>query len=132
MRQLFRIYIPSAAIIYTLTMLVVAIVNLILGCPHQSNWFAVELMGFIIGSEVIDAVLSKIPFKTRIGYLIADYIAMYALLLIIAYFGFWFHFDAWHLILSTVLFALFSWLLHRYYGIALKIEADEINQKLKK
>jgi hypothetical protein len=94
--------------------------------------FLLELLGLVISLEIIDYLLSRMEFRSKILYYCVEFLLMYLCFLAFSYLGRWFGFSAAHLLtFSGMLTGLFL-LLHLYDYLLLRTEADSINQNLLK
>lgn len=121
-----------AVLSYTSVVVLLSIIFLSHGAFLISCVFLLELLGLVISLEIIDYLLSKIEFRSRILYLCIEFSLMYLCFLAFSYLAKWFGFSIAHLLLSSGMFAGLFLLLHLYDYILLRTEADSINQKLLK
>ena len=130
MRILFNIHVTRAAVTFSLTVVIVAAVNLLGGHPQADYVFLYEVMGMIAALEGIDCLISKLQFKTRFAYTACEFFVMYAVYLICAYLGRWCSFRLENFIICTLMFLALFVLIHWSYHMALKNDADAINRRL--
>ncbi len=127
MKQLIKIYLPSACITFTLSMLGTTILNLINGYSYQSNGWILVLFGFIVVIDLIDLCLSYINFNSYKAYFVVELILTYTLLLAAGYFGHWFSFTANSIISVSVVLLMVYCCVHGYFYKRARMEAEAIN-----
>lgn len=128
MKQIIKVYLPSACITFTLSMLSTTILNLIKGYPYQSNSWILALFGFIVIIDLIDLGLSYINFNSYKTYFVLELILTYSLLLAAGYLGHWFSFTLVSLISVSIIYLLVYCCVHGYFYKMRSYEAEEINQ----
>ena len=132
MNKMWNVYISRAAVAFTTVLIFTALFNLVQGNTRGDYIFLLELLGFIAVIEMIDYVMAKFQFKSQAMYFVFVFTLMYLCFLAFSYFGDWFRFTIGHFFLFSLVFVILFWLLHLYYRLALKSDATEINNKLKK
>lgn len=132
MNKRWNVYISRAAVAFTTVLIFTALFNLVQGNVQGDYIFPLELLGFIAVIEIIDYVMAKFQFKFQATYFASIFILMYLCFLAFSYFGNWFRFTIGHFFLFSMVFVILFWLLHLYYRFALKSDAADINNKLKK
>ena len=130
MKQIIKIYLPSACITFTLSMLGTTILNLINGYSYQNNGWILVLFGFIAVIELIDYGLSYVDFRSYKAYFIVELILTYALMLAAGYFGHWFSFTLVSLTSVSIIYLLVYCCVHAYFYKMRSYEAEEINELL--
>lgn len=128
MERIFKIYLPSTAMTFSATILCACILNLMEGYGALSNWWILQLFGYILTIEVVDMLLENVEFKSYLGYFVTETVIAYGLLLAFGYFGRWFSFTVGRLLPVTVIFLLIYAGIHRYFYQMAKNDADEINR----
>lgn len=131
MKKIHKIYIPSIAITFTLTVLYSCIWNLISGSSMSDYfYFLLEFLVYLVGTVIIDAILNRIDFKNNFSYFFTELIVLYLFMLLFAYCGNWFTFTFSTLFPLTLFFVATVGYIYYYFYKSWKIEADEINQLL--
>lgn len=132
MERFRNIYLPSAAIGFTLTILCVSVLNLLEGYEYQSNWWIVQVFAYIVALEILDMGLGKIEFKKYITYFVTETALGYVLLFaVFGYFGNWFSYTPGRIVQVTAIYLLISIYIHYYFYRRAKRSAEEINALLK-
>ena len=130
MNRFLKTYIPSAAITFTATILLVSLLNLISGYEYQSNVWLWELFTFIVLIDAVDFLLAKINFKSYTAYYLTELIITYVIMLVVGYAGNWFAFTAFELLRTTAIYLSVFSLVHLYFYRRAKGNAEEINKYL--
>lgn len=132
MERIRNIYLPSTAITFTAVILCVSVLNLLEDCEYQSNIWILEVFGYIVFMECMDALICRIEFKHYFGYFFAEAVVGYAVLFgIFGYFGNWFSYTSVRIVQVTVMYLLILAFVHYYFYRRSKSSADEINEMLK-
>lgn len=132
MERIRNIYLPSTAITFTAVILCVSVLNLFEGCEYQNNIWILEVFGYIVFMEFIDALICRIEFKHYFGYFCVEAAAGYALLFgVFGYFGNWFPYTPIRILQVVVIYLLILGYVHYYFYRRSKRSADEINEMLK-
>ena len=132
MTKVFNTYANRAAYSFSFAVIFVTAFKLISGNAICNLLFFIELLGLIVCIELIDYILSKFQFKSRILYLTVEFCMMYVFFFIFSYLGQWFTFSLLSQSIFSCVFFLFFLLIHLYDHIILQNEATRINSKLKK
>nr|WP_319487750.1 DUF3021 family protein [uncultured Caproiciproducens sp.] len=132
MNKMWNVYLSRAAAAFTASFVFTALFNMMQGNMQGNYIFSLELLGFIVVIEIIDYVMAKFQFKSQAIYFISVFTLMYLCFLAFSYFGNWFRFTIGHFFLFSLVFVILFLLLHLYYRLALKSDAANINNKLKK
>lgn len=130
MRMLFSTHVTRAAVTFSLSVVVVAAVNLLGGHSQVEYVFLLEVLGFTAVLEGIDCLVAKLQFKTRFAYTACEFAVMYAVYLACAYLGHWFGYRPENFVICTLIFLALFVLIHWSYHMALKNDADTINRRL--
>ncbi len=130
MKQILKIYIPSACITFTMTVIFTCILNLFQGYTAMNNTWFLQLLGFILVIDVIDFAFGYVNFKSYRVYFITELILTYAVMLLFGYFGYWFVFTAQKILTVTVLFLVIYSCIQSYFRRMSHMQADEINKLL--
>ena len=130
MNKVWNTYISRVALTFTLAVIFTVLFNLINGNTQGDYVFLLELLGFITFIEIIDYLLTKFSFKSRVAYLSLEFTTMYICFLVFSFWGHWFNFTGVGIILFSFIFLILFLLVHLYYYFALKSEAETINNKL--
>ena len=130
MRYLFNVHVTRAAVTFSLSVVIVAAVNLLSGHPQVDYFFLYEVMGMIAALEGIDCLIAKLQFKTRFAYTACEFVIMYAVYLACAYLWRWFGYRPENFVICTLIFVALFALIHWSYHMALKNDADTINRRL--
>ena len=130
MNKVWNTYISRVALTFTLAVLFTVLFNLINGNTQGDYIFLLELFGFITFIEILDYLLTKFSFKSRLAYLSLEFTTMYIFFFAFSFWGHWFNFTGMGLILFSFIFLILFLLVHLYYYFALKSEAETINNKL--
>lgn len=117
---------------YTSAVILLSVTFLFIGKDSIRCIFLLELLGLIVSLEGIDYFISKIEFHLRIAYLSAEFLLMYLCFLAFSYFGTWFGFRMEYIILFSGIFVVLFLLLHLYEYVFRRMEANKMNQNLKK
>jgi len=132
MERIRNVYLPSAAIGFTLTILFVSVLNLVEGYEYQSNWWIVQVFAYIVVLEILDMALGKIEFKKYSTYFVVETVLGYLLLLgVFGYFGNWFSFTPRRIAQVTAIYLLVAGYIHYYFYRRARSNAEEINALLK-
>lgn len=132
MERIRTIYLPSTAITFTAVMLCVSIMNLLEGCEYQNNIWILEVFGYIVFMEFMDALICRIEFKHYLSYFFSEAIVGYAVLLgAFGYFGNWFSYTPFRIAQVTVIYLFILAYVHYYFYRRSKSSAEEINEMLK-
>lgn len=121
------------SIAFTICTLLSSINNILQG--YDSNGFCaflLELFLFLILAQGLDRLISLINFKSFQMYFFAETLLLYPVFIGSAWLGHWFSFHIENLIRYTVIYLLAMLILHVYYYIISKKQADTINQLLKR
>ena len=130
MNKVWNTYISRVTLTFTLSVLFTVIFNLINRNTQGDYIFLLKLFGFIAFIEIIDYLLTKFSFKSRLAYLSLEFTTMYFCFLVFSFWGHWFNFTGVGIILFSFIFLILFLLVHLYYYFALKSEAETINNKL--
>ncbi|MEE1257872.1 MAG: DUF3021 family protein [Lachnospiraceae bacterium] len=130
MKQIFKIYIPSACISFTLTALLTCISNLLQGNAGIYNAWFLQMFAFIVVVDILDFALGYINFKSYFAYLITEFALTYIAMLGFCYFGNWFSFSLHNLVLISIIFVIVYSSVHFYFYKMSHMQADEINSLL--
>lgn len=132
MKRIINIYLPSAAMTFTMVLLGVSVLNLAEGCKYQNNIWILEVFGCIVLMEFLDVLLGKIEFKRYLSYFCAEAAAGYVLLFVVfGYFGNWFSYTPGRIAQITVMYLLVLACVHYYFYYRAKSSADEMNRMIK-
>lgn len=131
MEKIWKVYLPSLALTFTAVVLCTSVLNLLEGYEALSNWWILQLFGYILVVEMLDALLGRIEFRSYRGYFLTEAVISYGWMLAFGYFGNWFSFTGGMLLYITVLFFLIFGGVHIYFCRRAKNDADEINRMLK-
>lgn len=132
MERIRNTYLPSAAIGFTLTILSVSVLNLMEGNECQSNWWILEVFGYIIVLQLLDTLLDRIDFRSYFAYFVTEAVLGYGLLVVVfGYVGNWFSFTPIKIVQVTVLYILILAYIHFYFYRRAQRNAEEINELLK-
>ncbi len=94
--------------------------------------YVLQLFVYLVLMRVLEvAVINKIDFKKYVHYLLTELSAYYMIMLIFAYFGKWFSFNAGNLFWSTVIFWAIGGYMHYHFYAIRKTDAEEINDLLR-
>lgn len=124
-------YLPSLALTFTAVILCMSVLNLTRGYETLSYRWILQLCGYILVVEAVDAVLGRIEFKSYMGYFLAEAVISYGGMLAFGWLGNWFSFTAGSLFTVTVMFFLIFGAVHLYFIRRAKSNADEINRMLR-
>lgn len=130
MKKIWKVYLPSSALTFTAVVLCTSAQNLLVGYEALSNRWILQLFGYILVVEVMDALLGKIEFGSYRGYFLTEAVISYGWMLAFGYFGNWFSFTGRMLVYITILFFLIFGGIHVYFYRRTKNDADEINRML--
>ena len=132
MNHIKKVRIPSTRIVFTLTILCSCIWNIARGIYLNGfAFFVLEFFAFLVVMQTISAFIGKINFKKYIHYFLTEMLIYYGALLLFAYFGQWFSFEAGNLLLTTVIFWAIGVYVHHYFCSIQRAEAEEINKLLR-
>lgn len=131
MKQIFKIYIPSACITFTLTALLTCISNLLQGNVGIYNAWFLQMFAFIVVIDILDFALGNINFKSYFMYFITELVISYSAMLGFGYLGNWFSFTLYNLIIISILFLIVYGCVHFYFYKMSHMQADEINSLLR-
>ena len=132
MKQIFKIYIPSACITFTLTALLTCISNLLKGNAGIYNAWFLQMFAFIVVVDILDFALGYINFKSYLAYFTTEFVLAYIAMLGFGYLGNWFSFTLHNLILTSIIFVSVYSSVHFYFYKISHMQADEINNLLAK
>lgn len=127
MERILKTYMPSAALTFTLTLLVTCIWNLCSGYEFLSSWWILQVLGFIVIVEIMDYLLGMINFQRYWTYFLAETLLAYGVMLIFAYFGGWFSFTPGRIFEVTVIFFIICFCIHGYFRKRAERNVEEIN-----
>ena len=129
MRKL-NVFVSRAALSFTVVVVFSACFNLVGGNSQGNYQFILEMFGLAICLGLIDTLVSRIEFHSKLLYICFEFSLMYVCFLIFAFLGHWFGFVLKNLLLFSAAFLLFYLLLHFYDYVVLQAKAREINNKL--
>lgn len=133
MERIKNIYLPSAAITFTMVLVFVSLQNLWMGYEYQSNIWILEVFGYIFSMEVVDALIGRIEFRHYLSYFAVEAVIGYVLLFaVFGYFGDWFSYTPGSVLQATILYLLILSFIHYYFYSRSKSSANEINEMLNK
>ncbi len=132
MKQIFKIYIPSACITFTLTAVLTCISNLLQGNAGIYNAWFLQMFAFIVVIDVLDFVLGYINFKSYLAYFATEFVLAYIAMLGFGYLGNWFSFTLHNLIITSIIFVIVYSSVHSYFYKMSHMQAEEINNLLAK
>ena len=132
MKQIFKIYIPSACITFTLTAVLTCISNLLQGNAGIYNAWFLQMFAFIVVIDVLDFVLGYINFKSYLAYFATEFVLAYIAMLGFGYLGNWFSFTLHNLIITSIIFVIVYSSVHSYFYKMSHMQAEEINNLLTK
>lgn len=121
----------SVCIGFTLSVIASDIINILSGNDLSGyGLWLLQLLGYLIITQFVDSVLSKIDFKTSSLYYISDFAILYVTFMIIAYCFNWFGFRVGNIILITIIFAcIYVYMCYYFYRLRSQ-EAEKINEIL--
>ena len=132
MKQIFKIYIPSACITFTLTAVLTCISNLLQGNAGIYNAWFLQMFAFIVVIDVLDFVLGYINFKSYLAYFATEFVLAYIAMLGFGHLGHWFSFTLQNLVLISIIFIIVYGSVHFYFYKMSHMQAEEINNLLTK
>lgn len=130
MKQILKIYIPSACITFTLTALFTCTSNLLQGNTGIYNAWFLQMFVFIVAIDVLDFVLGYVNFKSYSTYFFTEFALTYIAMLCFGYLGNWFSFTLHNLVIISIIFIIVYSCVHFYFYKMSHLQADEINSLL--
>lgn len=132
MNHIRKVRIPSTCIVFTLTILCSCIWNITRGIYLNGFvFFVLEFFVFLVIMQAISIFIGRLNFKKYRYYFLTEMLIYYAAMLLFAYIGHWFSFEAGNLLVTTVCFWAIGAYVHHYFYSVNKAEAEEINKLLR-
>ena len=132
MNHIRKIRIPSTCMVFTLTILSSCIWNMARGIYLDGFvFFVLEFFGFLVVTQIVSDFIGRLNFKKYMHYFFAEMLIIYAAMLLFAYIGHWFSFEAGNLAITTVIFWAIGAYVHHHFRSMQKAEAEEINKLLR-
>lgn len=130
MRRFLKMYLPCTGITFMATIVCMCVSNLLEGYECLDNRVVLQILGFIMGMEIINILLERIEFKSYVTYFLAETGISYIILLLCNYVWEWFAFTPSRVLKVTIIFLLIMAGVHYYFYCLSKSSADEINEIL--
>ena len=130
MNRIIKNYLPSFVITFTVAVLYSCAMNLAAGSPYLSIHYVMELTAFLAAVQLVEWGLEQVDFRNTGGYLLAEILLIYGMLMAFAYFGKWIPFRLGPVLQLTLVFAAVMALVHHYFCRVSRMHADQINRML--
>lgn len=131
MKNIFRIYLPSVSIAFTVVVLATVVFNLAAGWSSSvSSAYLMAIFAIIVAVDIFDFLISTLPFKTRFSYLAITSLLEYAIVLAAMALFRWDILQPAIFLFTTLVFFGCLALVHTYFRTVHQHEADEINRLL--
>ena len=120
---------PAACMMFTALLLSSAVQNILTGYA-ASGWNVILVFLWMVFFQVVDYLLSLIPFRScrqyRLCYTAADYLLVMAFWL----WGGWIRLTFWSIVTATINYLIAAWIILRIVQAWRRAKADEINREL--
>lgn len=116
------------AIDFTLVLLIYSLINVRFSI---GNMYVLELFGVVVAAFVIWNLVGKIRFKSYIGFWMAEYAAMYVLIIVGGLALKWYDFAVRNMVVISGEFVVTMAVITYVLVKKEKIECDEINELIK-
>ena len=113
------------AIDFTVVLLIYSLINVRFSI---GNMYVLELFGVVMVAFVIWNLVGKIRFKSYIGFWMAEYAAMYVLIIVGGLALKWYDFTVWNIVVISGEFIVTMGVITYVLVKKEKIECDEINE----
>lgn len=131
MKKVFRVYLPAFTLAFTIIVLFAAIHNLINGYTKDGFlYFILEVVGYLAIAVVIDCLVGKINFRKYAVHCLTEIIVLYPVTIGIAVWGNWFPVNPLNMVGCSCIYAGIMILLHYYFYLVSRKQAEEINELL--
>lgn len=132
MKKIFRYLIPYTSISITIVLIMTSIFNLI---EQNDTWYYSEWLFMIITVFVLYAiqfgVIEPYEFKTVIGYYLSVFAVWYIGLGVYLFGSKWMGLHVKNIVIYTIIMIIGFIVLRKYNQLYIRLQAEEINQKLK-
>lgn len=126
--KIMKTYIPGVSIAFTVTILLAGILSWVR--EDNPNFFAFEVLCYLILACIFDAWIGKIDFKTYISNFLVESIAIYPLTIFFCIRFRWMGLNVHNLLICTVIYLCVMSGIHIYFYKIEKNNAIEMNQLL--
>ena len=116
------------AIDFTIVLLIYSLINVRFSI---GNMYVLELFGMVVAAFVIWNLVGKIRFKSYIGFWMAEYAAMYVLIIAGGLALKWYYFTVRNMVIISIEFLLTMGVITYVIVRKEKIECEEINEMIK-
>lgn len=126
--KIYKTYIPAISMAFTVTILLAGILNWIR--EDTPNFFAFEVLGYLILDCVLDAWIGKFDFKSYLSHFLVESIVIYPFTLFFCIRFRWMGLNVINLLICSVIYLCVMSGIHIYFYTIEKNNVMEINQLL--